>query len=95
MALKCFSMKDKIWNLINLLLTANVFFVLAIFGWFIIGLCGRASNIDLGFDLWQRLWEPVFMPAISVLMAGAIGSGIYQKLNKWWSDRQALADDKL
>jgi hypothetical protein len=93
MALEYSAMKDKIWNLINLLLTANVFFVLAIFGWFVVGLCGRASNIDLGFDLWHRLWEPVFMPAISVLMAGAIGSGIYQKLNKWWSDRQTLADD--
>jgi TRAP-type C4-dicarboxylate transport system permease small subunit len=91
--LKYSAMKDKIWNIINLLLTANVFFVLAIFGWFVVGLCGKASNVNLGLDLWRSLWDPLFMPAISVLMAGAIGSGIYQKFNKWWADRQTLADD--
>lgn len=90
---KYLAMKDKIWNVINLLLTANVFFVLAIFGWFVVGLCGKASNVNLGLDLWRSLWEPLFMPAISILMAGAIGSGIYQKLNKWWEARQTLADD--
>jgi hypothetical protein len=90
---KYWAMKDKIWNVINLLLTANVFFVLAIFGWFVVGLCGKASNVNLGLDLWRSLWEPLFMPAISILMAGAIFSGIYQKLNKWWESRQTLADD--
>jgi hypothetical protein len=76
-------MKDRIWNVINLLLTANVFFVLAIFAWFVVGLVGRANQVDLGFDLWHSLWEPLFLPAISVLMGGAIFSGIYQKINKW------------
>jgi hypothetical protein len=80
-------MKDKIWNFIDLFLTANVFFVLAVFGWFVVGLLGRANHINLGFDLWHRLWEPVFMPSISLLMAGAIGSGIWQWFNKWWLAR--------
>lgn len=78
-------MKDKIWNLINWLLMANLFFVLAIFGWFVLGLVGRASNINLGFDIWHSLWEPVFMPSIGILMAGAIASGIWQQITKWWT----------
>ncbi len=77
-------MKDQIWKLVNLLLTANVFFVLAVFGWFVVGLIGRANHINLGFDQWRSLWEPLFMPAISLLMAGAIGSGIGQWFQKWW-----------
>jgi hypothetical protein len=80
-------MKDKIWNFINLFLTANVFFVLAVFGWFVVSLIGRANHVNLGFDLWHRLWSPVFMPAISILMAGAIGSGLWQWAHKWWLTR--------
>jgi hypothetical protein len=85
-------MKDQIWNVINLLLTANVFFVLAIFGWFVVGLVGRANHLDLGFDQWRSLWDPLFLPAISVLMGGAIASGIYQKVNKWLAERQAAKE---
>jgi hypothetical protein len=85
-------MKDKIWNAINLLLTINVFFVLAVFGWFAVSLIGRANHVDLGFDLWHSLWEPLFMPAISVLMGGAIASGIYQKVNKWLAERRPESD---
>ncbi len=80
-------MKDKVWNFINLFLTANVFFVLAVFGWFVVGLIGRANNINLGFDLWHSLWVPVFMPAISILMGGALFSGLGQWLSKWWLAR--------
>ncbi|MEM8604947.1 MAG: hypothetical protein AAGF24_14065, partial [Cyanobacteria bacterium P01_H01_bin.121] len=57
---------------LNWLLTANVFVVLAAFGWFAIALVGRSLNVALGFDLWLRLWEPVFTPAIGLLMAGAV-----------------------
>jgi TRAP-type C4-dicarboxylate transport system permease small subunit len=84
-------MKDKIWNFINLLLTANVFFVLAIFGWFVVALVGQANQVNLGLDTWRSLWDPLFMPAISILMAGAIGSGIYQKFDKWRTERQNLS----
>jgi hypothetical protein len=80
-------MKDKIWNFINLFLTANVFFVLAVFAWFVVGLIGQANHINLGLDLWRSLWETVFMPAISILMGGALLSGLGQWLNKWWLTR--------
>jgi hypothetical protein len=80
-------MKDKIWNFINLFLTANVFFVLAVFIWFVVGLIGQANHINLGLGLWRSLWETVFMPAISILMGGALVSGLGQWLNKWWLTR--------
>ncbi len=69
-------MKDKLLNWINLALMANLFFVFFSFGWFAIALLGRSFNLPLGFDLWYSLWEPLFMPAIGILMAGALISGI-------------------
>jgi hypothetical protein len=61
---------------LNTLLTANFFFVLASFLWFVIALLGRSFQVPLGFDLWYRLWQPLFQPAIGVLMLGAIVSGV-------------------
>ncbi len=40
-----------------------------------VAVIGRGANVPLGLDLWYKLWEPVFTPAIGVLMAGAIFSG--------------------
>jgi TRAP-type C4-dicarboxylate transport system permease small subunit len=68
-------MVAKILSLINNLLTFNFFFVLLSFGWFLIAIVGKYTNIPLGLQIWQSLWEPLFLPAISVLMGGAIVSG--------------------
>ena len=72
----------KISNLINNLLTFNVFFVLLSFVWFIIAIIGKYTHIPLGMQVWQSLWEPLFLPAISVLMGGAIISGTISYLSK-------------
>lgn len=75
-------MKEKLLNGLNKLLVFNVFFVLFAFVWFAIALLGKAANLNLGFDLWYRLWEPLFTPAIGLLMGGAILSGIISWINK-------------
>lgn len=63
--------KEKIVLWINRLLVADVFVVLLGFLWFAIAVVGRYLNIPLGFDLWYRLWIPVFNPAIGILFLGA------------------------
>lgn len=65
----------QLLTLINNLLTINFFFVLLSFVWFIIAIVGKYTNISLGMQVWQSLWEPLFLPAISILMGGAILSG--------------------
>jgi ABC-type uncharacterized transport system YnjBCD permease subunit len=72
----------KISNLINNLLTINVFFVLLSFVWFLVAIVGKYTNIPLGLQVWQSLWEPLFLPAISVLMGGAILSGTINYVSK-------------
>ncbi len=75
-------MKDKIINGLNTFLMWNTFFVLLSFVWFIGALVGRSMNMPLGFDLWIKLWDPLFTPAIGLLMGGAIISGISGWLTK-------------
>jgi hypothetical protein len=62
------------------LLVADVFVVLFAFFWFAIALVGRSSGVNLGWDLWYSLWEPVFTPAIGILMLGAIASWVVKKI---------------
>ena len=79
-------MKDRLINWLNTALLLNLFFVLFSFFWFVAAVIGQATNINLGFDLWYSLWDPLFMPSISILMAGAIASGIIS-----WVSRRFFA----
>lgn len=78
-------MKDNLLNWLNTALMWNFFFVILAFGWFAIALFGKATGVPLGLDLWHRLWEPLFTPAIGILMAGAIISGIASWVSKRFS----------
>lgn len=69
-------MKDKVLQWLNLALMVDLFLVLLSFFWLAIAVIGRSVGVPLGLDLWYSLWEPVFTPAIGILMAGAIFSGI-------------------
>lgn len=81
-------MKDKFKNLLNTVLVVNVFFVLISFGWFAVAVIGRSTGIPLGLDLWYSLWEPLFTPAIGILMAGALLSGIISWISRKLEVRQ-------
>ncbi|MBW4461239.1 MAG: hypothetical protein KME47_13520 [Nodosilinea sp. WJT8-NPBG4] len=67
---------QRISSLISWVLVADLGLVLLSLGWFLVAVLGRSMNVDLGLDLWYSLWNPLIMPALSVLMAGAIASGI-------------------
>jgi hypothetical protein len=75
-------MKENILKWLNRLLVADVFLVLLSFLWLAIAVIGRGLKISLGLDLWYQLWEPVFTPAIGILMGGAILSGIISWISK-------------
>lgn len=75
-------MKDKALNWLNWLLVADLFLVLLSFAWFAIAVLGQAANLSLGLELWYSLWNPLFMPAISILMAGALAIGLMNWLTK-------------
>lgn len=83
------TMKDKLLNGLNFVLMLDIFFVLFSFAWFAIALIGKSLKINLGFDLWYSLWEPVFMPAIGLVMAGALVSGLFSWVSKKLGTKEA------
>ncbi len=75
-------MKEQFFTWLNRFLVADVFLVLASFFWFAIALAGHSLGIPLGLDIWYQLWEPLFTPAIGILMLGAIVSGLISYISK-------------
>jgi hypothetical protein len=63
-------------------LIALVFLVFAGFVWFVFSVTGAFIGIPLGYKLWLRLWLPLFQPALGILMAGALLSGVWGWLEK-------------
>lgn len=81
------TLKDKLLGGLNFILMLDLFFVIFSFLWFAIALVGRSMDVPLGFDLWYRLWEPIFTPAIGLLMGGSLVVGITRWLSNWISER--------
>jgi hypothetical protein len=75
-------MKDKILYWLNQILVIDFFLVLIGFIWFAIAITGHFLNIPLGFDIWYQLWQPLFTPAIGILILGALGNAIVAKILK-------------
>lgn len=69
-------MKDQFFKWLNFVLMLDLFLVLFSFAWLTVAVIGRGAKVSLGLDLWYKLWEPVFTPALGILMAGAIVSGV-------------------
>ncbi|MGF1566472.1 MAG: hypothetical protein ACFCVD_00070 [Nodosilinea sp.] len=77
-------MKEQLSRLISWILVADLGLVLVSFGWFLAAVLGRSMNVNLGLELWYSLWNPLILPAISVLMAGAIASGVVGWISRRW-----------
>ncbi len=80
-------MKDKFLRWLNLALFADFFLVLFSFFWLLLGVAGRAVGVPLGLNLWHLLWQPVFTPAIGILMAGTIVVGLSERIFKRLNQR--------
>lgn len=65
------------------ILVVDVFLVIAAALWFGIAVLLHARGVEAPLRLFQRLWEPVFTPAIGLLMAAALLSGALG----WWRRR--------
>jgi len=51
--------------------------------WFALAVLLHSQKLDAPLRLFQRLWEPLFTPAIGLLMAAALLSGALG----WWQRR--------
>jgi hypothetical protein len=74
---------QRLRNLIDRLLVADVFLVLAGALWFAAAVLLHSQGVEAPLAIFQRLWEPLFTPAIGLLMAAALLSGALG----WWQRR--------
>ena len=72
-------LKDWLDNLLVL----NVFLVISGALWFALAIGLHSRKVEAPLELFQQLWTPVFTPAIGVLMAASVLSGILG----WWQRR--------
>ena len=79
-------MREKLLIWLDRLLIADVFLVLIGFFWFAIAVMGRSMGIGLGWEIWYKLWQPVFNPAIGILFLGAFSSWLIKKINQKFSN---------
>jgi hypothetical protein len=68
---------------LDTLLVADVFLVIAGALWFAVAVLCHSRKIEAPLQLFQKLWEPLFTPAIGLLMASAVISGVLG----WWQRR--------
>lgn len=71
----------RLW--VDRLLVADVFVVLAGALWFVVAVLLHSQGLETPLRSFQGLWEPLFTPAIGLLMAGALLSGALG----WWQRR--------
>lgn len=74
---------ERLKSWLDGLLVANVFVVIGGAVWFAVAIGLRSQQIEAPLRLFQRLWEPLFTPAIGLLMAAALLSGLLG----WWRRR--------
>lgn len=80
---------EPIWKAwLDRLLVLDVFLVLAGAVWFAVGIVANSQGIEGPLRLFQQLWDPLFTPAIGVLIASALVSG----LTSWWRRRGPRTD---
>ena len=72
----------KLW--LDRLLVADVFLVIGGALWFLSAVICETRGLHQPLALFQTLWDPLFMPAIGLLMAAALLSGALG----WWQRRR-------
>ena len=63
----------KTW--LDRILVVNVFVVMAGALWFAVAAALHSQGVEQPLGRFQQLWEPLFMPAIGLLMAAALLNG--------------------
>lgn len=71
------------------LLMVNVLVVFLGAGFFAVAIVAQSQGRNQLMDLFQTLWQPLFTPAISLLIMAALVSGILS-----WLQRRVLRPDR-
>jgi uncharacterized membrane protein YcjF (UPF0283 family) len=80
---------EPLWKRwLDRLLMLNVLLVASGAVFFTVAVLAQSQGRNRAMDLFQQLWQPLFTPAISLLIMAALISGIVS----WWQRRVQTAD---
>lgn len=86
-------MRNSWLDWLDKFLIADVFVVFLGFAWFAIAIVGHSTGINLGWELWLKLWQPIFNPAIGILFLGAFSSWAIKKINQYLATHQSPPEE--
>ena len=81
--------QNKLRQSIDNLLLINLFIVIFFAIFFIFAIIMQFKGIFIFIDFIQRVWNPLIVPLITILIIGALVNGI----NSWWR-RKLLSQEE-
>ena len=81
--------QNKLKQIIDNLLLINLFTVIFFAIFFIFAIIMQLNGIFIFINFIQRVWNPLVVPLITILIIGALVNGI----NSWWR-RKLLSQDE-
>ena len=81
--------QNKLKQIIDNLLLINLFTVIFFAIFFIFAIIMQLNGIFIFINFIQRVWNPLVVPLITILIIGALVNGI----NSWWK-RKSLSQEE-
>ena len=81
--------QNNLKQIIDNLLLINLFIVIFFALFFIFAIVMQLSGIFIFIDFIQKVWNPLIVPLITILIIGALVNGI----NSWWR-RKLLSQEE-
>ena len=81
--------QNKLKQIIDNLLLINLFIVIFFAIFFIFAIIMQLNGIFIFINFIQRVWNPLIVPLITILIIGALVNGI----NSWWR-RKLLSQEE-
>ena len=78
--------KNKIKEVIDNLLLINLFLVFIFAFFFLFSIIMRMNGVNFFIDFFQKIWNPIIVPLISILIFSMLLNGIIS-----WLQRKVLA----
>ena len=83
--------QNKLKQLIDNLLLINLFTVIFFALFFIFSIIMQLNGIFIFIDFFQKVWNPLVVPLITILIIGALVNGI----NSWWRHKLLSQEEDI
>ena len=79
---------NKFKAIIDNFLLVNLFIVIFFAIFFIFSVIMKINGVTFFLDLLQRIWNPLIVPLITILIISTLGNGINSWLRRKWLARE-------